>query len=202
MIAALVLAAGSSSRMGRPKPLLPLGGRPLVRHAIEAALEGGLEPVLVVVGAAAEEVEAALGDDPRVRPVRNPDHLSGQASSLRAGLRAAGTISGCEAVVVLLADQPGVTPGAIRAVTGRYRRGAGPVVQAAYSGRPGHPTLLARAAWADLEALEGDEGARSWIRTHPEASTLVELGGDPPADLDTPKDYEAARGAGGAGRQG
>lgn len=200
MIAALVLAAGSSSRMGRPKPLLPLGGRPLVLHAVDAALESGLDRVLVVVGAAAEAVEAVLGDDPRVEPVRNPDHASGQASSLRAGLRAAATIRDCEAVVVLLADQPGVTPDAIRAVVDEFRAGGGPVVQAAYGGRPGHPTLLARPTWPALERIRGDEGARSWIRAHPEARTLVGFPGPPPADLDTPQDYDAARTGDGAPR--
>ena len=97
--------------------------------------------------------------------------------------------------MVLLGDQPGVEPGAIDAVIAAFRSGAGPVIQAAYSGRPAHPTLMARTVWAPLLAeIGGDEGARSALTRHPEWRSTVELGGEPPDDVDTEMDYERARG--------
>src|SRR2546429_526137 len=103
MIAALVLGAGSSRRMGRPKLLLELGGKPLIRRAVEQASAAGLEPVVVVVGPHRSEMEQALRGT-AAQLVDNPDHLSGMASSLRAGLTALPVT--VKAVVVLLGDQP------------------------------------------------------------------------------------------------
>src|SRR4051794_5950231 len=102
-VAALVLAAGSSARMGRPKQLLDWDGRPLVRAAAEVALAARLSPLLVVVGGAAAEVANALEDLP-LRIVANPDYANGQSTSLRAGISALD--SDTDAVVVLLGDQP------------------------------------------------------------------------------------------------
>jgi len=188
VIAGLVLAAGTSSRMGRQKLLLPLGGRPLVAHAVDAALRAGcLEDVVVVVGRDAEDVERAVGSAGVVRSARNERFETGQASSLATGIGA--MREDAEAVVVLLGDQPTGRPDAVAAVATAFRDGAGPIVQAAYSGRPAHPTLLGRGTWPDLMALSGDVGARAVISRHPGRRTLVEIGGDPPADVDTEDDY-------------
>jgi len=192
VISAIVLAAGTSSRLGRPKQLLALGGRTVLQHVVDAALAGEMDEVVVVLGAAADEIEAVVGPNPRVRFSRNPDFAAGQSTSLRAGLRAAGT---ARAVLVLLGDQPGVRPDAIRAVAGAWREGAGRVIQAAYGGRPAHPTLFDRSVWPELETLSGDEGARSLLDRHPEWRTSVEVGGDPPEDIDTADDYERVRAA-------
>jgi molybdenum cofactor cytidylyltransferase len=195
VIAGLVLAAGQSSRMGRPKQILPVGGKPMLRHAIDAAVAAGLPEVVVVFGPGAEAAmaESARGETTGVRPVWNPESRSGQASSLRAGLDA--MPDGAEAAVVLLADQPTVRADAIRAVMAAFRGGEGPIVQASYGGVAAHPTLLARSVWPEVMAVSGDEGARALIATHPEWRAVAEVGGEPPEDVDTPEDLKRMRSA-------
>jgi molybdenum cofactor cytidylyltransferase len=183
----VVLAAGTSSRLGRPKQLLDLGGRPVLRHVVEAALASPLDRVVVVLGHREGEVAAALPRDPRLRIVSNPQYRRGQSTSLRAGLRAAGEAG---AAVILLGDQPGVRAEAIEAVVRAWREGAGAVVQASYSGRAAHPTLLDRSVWEEVGEEAGDQGARDVLARHPEWRALVEVGGDPPPDIDTERDYE------------
>jgi molybdenum cofactor cytidylyltransferase len=178
--------------MGKPKLTLPLGDRRILSHVLDAAIGAPLDEVVVVLGPGAEDVRAALGDLPaRVRFVTNPDHLRGQSTSLRAGLDACDPSS--VAAVILLGDQPGVTPATIESVVGAFSETVGDpaldVVQASYGGRPAHPTVLARAVWADV-VREGDEGARAWISEHADRRTLVEVGGRPPVDVDTPEEYE------------
>jgi len=193
VITAIILAAGSSSRLGRAKQLLDLGGRPVLQHVLDAAAMAGLDEIAVVVGHASEQVAEAVKLPPQARLVHNPDHARGQSTSLRAGLRAANPSSG--AVVVLLGDQPGVRPDAIAAVAEAWRGGLGPVVQASYQGRPAHPTLLDRSVWPELEGAAGDEGARSLLSGHPEWVRPVEVGGRPPDDIDTEQDYARVRAA-------
>jgi molybdenum cofactor cytidylyltransferase len=188
VIAGLVLAAGTSSRMGAHKLLLPLDGRSLVTHAVEAAFAAGcLDEVVVVLGRDPQDVERSIAAHAGLRFVVNSGFRTGQASSLRTGLQA--MAAEAEAAVVLLGDQPDVRPEAVRGVVDAFRQGATPVVQASYGGRPAHPTLLSRAVWPELEALTGDVGAREVIARRPRWRTTVEVGGDPPEDVDTDDDY-------------
>jgi molybdenum cofactor cytidylyltransferase len=188
VISGIVLAGGTSSRLGQPKQLMELGGRPVLQHVLEAAAAAGLDELVVVLGHRAEDVAAALTLPPAARTVVNPDYATGQASSMRTGLGAAAASS--EAAVVLLGDQPGMRPADIRAVVDAYRRGAGPVVQGSYRGSPGHPVVFDRGVWPDLLAVEGDRGARDVIKAHPDWVVRVELDAEVPADLDTLEDYE------------
>jgi molybdenum cofactor cytidylyltransferase len=196
VITAVVLAAGSSTRMGRAKLLLPLAGKPIVRHVVDAALGAPVDEVVVVLGAGADAVRTALQTGGRVRFTVNERHSEGQSTSLRAGLAAADPAA--EAAVILLGDQPGVATASIRAVVEAFRdtgeAGTPEAVQAAYGGRPAHPTLFARVVWDEVVG-EGDHGARTWLRKHPGRRLLVEVGGEPPPDVDTPDDYELMRGA-------
>jgi molybdenum cofactor cytidylyltransferase len=123
--------------------------------------------------------------------VVNERFQTGQASSLLAGLEAADPDT--DAVVILLGDQPEVRTEAIAAVVDAFGRDPVPVVQASYSGRPAHPILFSRAAWPDLQRLEGDRGARDLLEARTWERRLVEVGGDPPEDIDTDDDYERAR---------
>lgn len=181
-VAAVVLAAGRASRYGATKQLAELDGRPLVLHAVDVARDAGLAPVVVVVGHDAAAVRAVLPDG--VDVVDNPDFAHGQASSLRAGV-AAVTASGADALVVLLADQPGITADAVRAVVAAHAAGA-PVARAAYDDRPGHPVLFDRSVWPALAHLTGDVGARDLLRDL--AVTDVPVAGRCPADVDRPED--------------
>ena len=188
-VCAIVLAAGEGRRMGgRVKQLLPFAGRPLLDHPVEAAVAAGLDEVRVVLGHDAEEIAASLTLPAGVELVINTRYAEGQSSSLRAGLAAAPEAS--RAAVILLGDQPEVRPEAIRTVIDWHWVHGSPVVRASSRARPSHPVLLARSAWAGVEALRGDVGARELVAAHLGMVNLAEVGGDPPEDVDTPEDYE------------
>lgn len=172
--------------------MLKLKGRPLLQHAVDAAEGAGLSEVLVVLGHRAEEVARALRICPGTRVVVNGDYALGQATSLKAGLRAVD--AGSNAAMVILGDQPSLTSRALRTIADVYLETDAPAVQATYNGRPGHPVLFARRLWPELEAIEGDRGARDVLRQHREWVKVVELGGEVPADLDTWQDYERMSG--------
>ncbi len=189
MIAGVVLAAGTSSRLaGRLKQLLPLGGRPIAQHVIDAALAAGLDDVVVVLGHKAEEVRAGLELRPPARAVVNPDYASGQSSSLRTGLHALADDIGT--ALILLGDQPGIRLEAIQTVMRIYEQTGGLVVRASYSGQAGHPVLFERGVWAELEKLEGDRGARDVLADHRDWVVRADLSREPPSDLDTWDEYE------------
>ena len=194
MISGIVLAAGTSSRLGQPKQLMELGGRPVLQHVLEAASAAGLDELVVVLGYRAEDVTAALTLPASSRTVVNPDYATGQASSMRKGLAAVSPSS--VAAVLLLGDQPAMRPDDIRAVADAYRSGAGPIVQGSYRGVPGHPVLFDRSVWPDLLAVEGDRGARDVIKAHPDWVTRVDLDSDVPPDLDTMEDYARMKDSG------
>lgn len=193
----VILAAGLSARMGRPKLLLPLGDRPLLQHVVDAALASCLSEVLIVLGDRSAEIEAAL--DPatrgRVRIFVNPEPSAGQSSSLRMGVR--NVAPGSDAVAVLLGDQPFVTPSLIDRIVGFHRRHGASAVRPVYSAargrrRPGHPVILARSLWAQVETLRGDQGARALLAALPEGVLEVPIEGEPPADIDTWDEYQRA----------
>ena len=185
-VAGILLAAGEGSRLGRPKALVELGGQTLAERGIALLRAGGADPVLVVTGAAAVEIDGA-------RAVHNPDWRSGMGSSLAAGLRALDE-TGPGAAVIALADQPLVGAEAVRRLIAAYQAGAS-VAVAAYAGKPRNPVLIAREHWAAVtELAAGDTGARPFLRAHPELVTLVECGDTgSPDDVDTPEDLARVR---------
>jgi CTP:molybdopterin cytidylyltransferase MocA len=172
--------------MGAPKALVELDGEPLVRRALRVLARGGCDPLLVVIGAAAPEVRAAL--PPGVDAVVAQGWAEGMGASLRAGLAALADLDpGPDAALVHLVDLPGVTAGAVaRLVTAAD--GPEALVRAAYGGRPAHPVLLGRSHWAGVrESATGDAGARGYLAGHP-ALRLVECGDlADPDDVDTPE---------------
>ena len=187
-VTGIVLAAGTSSRLGQPKQLLELDGRPLLQHAVDAMEDSGLFDIVVVLGHRADEIAEAIRTGPGSRIVVNQDYAEGQATSLRAGLSAADDSS--RAAVVILGDQPAITGLMVRTVVETYIASRAKVVQASFSGKPNHPTLFDRELWPDLMRIEGDQGAREVLKKHPEWVVRVEFGGDLPSDLDTWDDYE------------
>ncbi len=191
-MSAVILAAGSSSRMGRPKQLLALGDRPLLQHVVDEAVASKAGEVVVVLGHRAEEIAAAIEDRGSARVVVNDEHESGQGSSLRVGLAAVATHAG--AAAVLLGDQPGVCSGLIDRVVEAFLAGEKPAARPVYGGDggrrvAGHPVVLARSLWPRLTELDGDEGARGLLAEHPQWLLEVEVEGEPPADVDTLEDY-------------
>jgi molybdenum cofactor cytidylyltransferase len=185
MIAGIVLAAGGSTRMGRPKMLLPAGGGTLLSATVAPLLEAGLDRVVVVLGDRAEEIRhgAGLPEDPRLVFVVCADWASGMASSLKRGLEAC---ADADAVLVALGDQPGVTAGRVRMVTAVFGPGRDLVVPV-HQGVPAHPVLFGRSLFPELEALSGDVGARAVIRRHEAEAVRIEVEALP--DIDTEEDY-------------
>jgi molybdenum cofactor cytidylyltransferase len=187
LIAVVVLAAGRGTRFGGdiPKPLVELGGRPLLSYALDAARTSAVGPVAVVVS---DERVAAIVPD-RVDLLRNNEPESGIASSLRVALRALEPREEVDAVVVGLADQPRVGAAAYRRVASAYDVGARLAV-ATYGGTRGNPVLVARTYWPEALALTGDEGARVLLRRHDAAEVPCDGTGSP-TDVDTAQDLAA-----------
>ncbi|MGH2827733.1 MAG: nucleotidyltransferase family protein [Actinomycetota bacterium] len=188
MITAVVLAAGSSTRMGRPKQLLELDGKPMLQHTVDLVAER-FEDVVLVLGHKADAIARALELPPKVRVVRNPDYESGQASSVKVGIAAVASES--EAAAVFLGDQPGMSSALVDEVIAALRNSSAPVVRPGSRDAPGHPVLVRRESFDHWAQLTGDEGARSLMRgsdVH-----FVATSSPLPDDVDTPEDYERIR---------
>jgi molybdenum cofactor cytidylyltransferase len=200
-IAALVLAAGQSRRMGGVHKLLePLGGKPLVRRAAEAALASKADKVVVVTGHRGEDVRAAL-QGLEVEFVDNPDFAEGLSTSLRAGVAALGATTA--GVVVCLGDMPDVGPELIDRLIAAFDPAAGRLIAvSAHEGKRGNPVLFAMRFRDELMAVQGDVGARHLIGAHEEAVVEVEAGKAALVDVDTPDALAAARAALGEGERG
>jgi molybdenum cofactor cytidylyltransferase len=192
-IAAIVLAAGRSTRMGGSNKLLAeVGGKPLVRIAVEQALASNARPVIVVSGHQQEQVESALAGL-NVQVVHNPDFARGLGTSLRAGVAA--LPADADGVVVCLADMPQVGSGLIdRLIAAFDPEKAALVVVPTMEGKRGNPVLWSRRFFPDLMAIEGDIGARHLIAGYAEAVTEVPVTGDAAfLDVDTPEMLAAVK---------
>jgi molybdenum cofactor cytidylyltransferase len=188
-VAGVVLAAGSSSRLGINKLLIDLGGETIVRRAARRALVAGLAPVIVVLGFEADRVAAALqGLD--VVLVVNRDHAGGMHGSIQAGIER--VPADCEAAVVILADMPLVTSAMSAAMVARFREGPEPLVISLYGEVQAPPTLYARTLFPALAAAGEERGRRVVADHRHEAAAMIW----PPAllaDLDRPEDVERLR---------
>lgn len=184
-VGGVVLAAGAASRMGSPKQLLVWQGETLVCRSIRAALEGGLSPVIVVVGAHAEQVCQAVSGLP-VQVVVNDLWRDGQSSSVKVGLKA--LPEGCGAAVFLLADQPWINADLVTALRKRYNQTLAEVIAPQVNGKRANPVLFDRITFGEFDKLSGDTGGRQVLTRHvveylpwPDERILL--------DVDTPEDW-------------
>jgi len=185
----VLLAAGASKRMGQPKQLLPIAGRPLVAHAAVAALASPAWPVVVVLGADADKIKPALAGLPLLI-AQNHEWPEGLASSIRTGLVMLENFStALDAVLIAPADLPAFSANCIARLVAALREGRHGIAAARYAGRLGSPALFSRAHFAALHALRGEEGARPLLTAHADAVAAVDLP-ELALDLDTPEDYE------------
>jgi CTP:molybdopterin cytidylyltransferase MocA len=192
MVPAIVLAAGASSRMGRPKALLRMGDETFLRRILRVLRDAGLPDAVVIVrpgqDALAEEVAVAgFG-----RIVENPRADQGQLSSLIAGLDAVDRPD-VDGALVTLVDVPGISTAVISALLERMRTSASPVVRAVHDGRHGHPVIFRRALFERLRQADPAVGAKAVLRTVAIEDVEVHEPGIT-EDVDTPADYERIRG--------
>lgn len=187
-IAAIVLAAGTSSRMGANKLLLPLDGHPLVWYAVNTACASSADAVLVVLGNQADAVAAALPEG-RYRRVDNPRFAEGLSTSLQAGLDA--LPPDMNGALMLLADMPRTALATLEAVLAAARETPDRIVAANHGDRPAPPVYWPRASFAELRAIRGDEGGRSLLMRSVETVRLVAMArADETLDVDAPEDYQ------------
>ncbi len=191
-IAALVLAAGPSRRLGRAKQLEPWGDGTLLEHVLQNVAGWPVDETWVVLGASSDEIldKVALGD---VGIVVNPEWEEGLASSLRAGLDAIARSRSADAALIALGDQPDIDPEVVRQIIDRYEETGAMAVVPKYRYTWGNPVLVDRTLWPRLMSIEGDQGARKLLQAHPEWVEEVWVETLPPRDVDTEDDVEQLR---------
>ena len=195
MISAILLAAGESRRMGSPKALLHYQGQTFIQRICTAFLTAGVDELIVVLGARAEEIGRALPTHPSLRSVVNSRYSQGQFSSLMVGIGALSPES--EAAIVNLVDHPLVSSKTIKAVIDSFRAAPLPIVIASYQGKRGHPVLFSSQMYGEILAAPLDQGAKVVVRKDPARVREIPL--DDPgilADIDTPAEYRRYVGGG------
>jgi molybdenum cofactor cytidylyltransferase len=188
-VGGVVLAAGASTRLDDLKQLLTFRDKPFVVHAAEAALNGHLDPVVMIVGRHADVIKKALSHYP-IRFVENRDPERGQSSSVQLGLEA--IQDQVDAVIFLLADMPLVTSDLIRALVEEHRYNLGPVIAPFAEGRRGNPVLFDRVTFDALREVKGDQGGRALFSSYPVVQ--VEWEGSALFDVDSEEDLRRLRG--------
>lgn len=196
--AAIILAAGTSSRMGqeRNKLLLPLHHRPVLAHVIEAALGSLARPVVLVLGHQAEEIKTHIQPDLQensLQIVENHKFALGQSTSMQAGLRAvlSAQPTGLESVVFLLGDQPMITSRMLDELIELHARSGKLITLPLYQGQRGNPVVFSLKLAPELLRVSGDEGGRAVIKRHPDEIATLEMGEEAANfDVDTWEAYQ------------
>jgi molybdenum cofactor cytidylyltransferase len=198
--AAIILAAGSSSRMGagRHKLLLPLDDRPVLAHVIDATLASQARPVVIVLGHHADQVRMQIAmytEHPAITLIENPDYLQGMSTSMRSGLQAIVSHDykkyNIDSALILLGDQPLLTPKIIDTLINTWQTTGKRMVAPLYNGKRGNPILFAVSLFPELLEVSGDEGGRSIVERHRSELQTVELGDAMASyDVDTWEAYQ------------
>jgi molybdenum cofactor cytidylyltransferase len=194
-ISVILLAAGESRRMGQPKLILPWGDTTVLGQVVGSFAAAGIEDIVVVTGAAREQIEEAvtkLAEKYPVRSIHNPDYEHGEMlSSIRVGL--GGLEAGTLAALIGLGDQPQVRQETISHICNAFIQKNSPLVIPSCQGRRGHPWLAARALWPEILALSMSATARQFLSTHAGQIDYVAADESILKDLDTPEDYNLQR---------
>ncbi len=190
-VAGVLLAAGASSRMGKPKQLLPAGGLTLLERILYQALRSNLDRVILVLGHRAEDITRALGEGPlhdKLKVVENSEYKRGISSSIIAGLIT--LEKGYDHVMFLLGDMPFVDSDLINLLICRYLASRLPIGAIEIGTRRSHPVIFSRNLYHELHDLKGDVGARSLFRKYNDKVCMVRPGESfDNTDIDTPEDY-------------
>jgi molybdenum cofactor cytidylyltransferase len=186
-VAAIVLAAGASTRYGQPKQLLSVGHKTMLQHVVDIVLASPVDQTIVVLGHCAGEMGATLKGTP-ADILTNEEWEAGLSTSVQAGLRA--VRPDVQAALFVLADQPAITPQIIAILLERYQETGGPIVVPTYQGKRGNPALFDRALFAELMEVREDQGGRQLIDRYGDKAERVEVGSEAVlVDVDTEADY-------------
>jgi len=183
----ILLAAGSSTRMGEPKQLMDYRGKPLVRHAVDTALASACRPVIMVLGANAGAISAVVRDLP-VETVENSRWSEGMGTSIQAGVRVAAERE-LDGVILALADQPLVTAEIYDRLAAQHEITRKPIVTSEYAGTVGVPVLFAKEYFPHLLALQPEQGCKGVILRHASSALRIACP-EAEIDVDTPVDFQ------------
>ena len=184
--AAVILAAGASTRLGQAKQLVSINGEALLLRTVRVAREAGCGPIVVVTGFDAERMRAVL-EDAAVMVVNNEDWRSGMGSSVRCGVAALDGLDPRPSdALLLVCDQIALSADVLRELRRVHARGERPITASRYAGRAGVPAIFAAQYFPELLQVEGDRGARGVLERHADDVALIEFG-DGVKDLDTPE---------------
>jgi molybdenum cofactor cytidylyltransferase len=187
-VGAVVLAAGQSRRMGKPKLALPWGSRTVIEQVVLTLLNAGISEIVVVTGGAGEAIEMLLQDYP-IRLVHNPEYAhSEMATTLQIGIRS--LTPACQAALVVLGDQPTIEEKVVKKIVETYLETGAAIIIPSFQMHRGHPWLVGRSLWPDLLALVKEQTLREFTQEH--VNDIAYIQTDTPAilyDLDTPEDY-------------
>jgi molybdenum cofactor cytidylyltransferase len=186
VVTGLVLAAGGSRRLGRPKQLLPYGSATLLDHVLDTARSCRFDQLVCVIGGEADAIRAGV-DLGGIEVVENRQFAEGCSSSIAAALGAVD--ARCDLLVLMLGDQPGVTAENVSALLAG--RGEAPIAACGYSDGRGHPLAFSSDIFPELRAMHGDKAVWKLLDRHSDAAVDVPVGGAIPPDVDTWEDYEA-----------
>ena len=187
-ISGLILGAGASQRLGPPKQLLPFRGTTMLGWVVDQAQRAtGLDEIVVVLGRAADEIRDRV-DFGDARVVENPVFAEGCSSSYRAGIEALDTQS--DAIMIILGDQPGITPETINSLADEWRRGEAPIALCSYRGRKGHPMIFAQSLFEQLKGLHGDKAAWKLVDANSALVQEVHIDLPFPDNINTAEDFE------------
>jgi molybdenum cofactor cytidylyltransferase len=188
MISAIILAAGMSSRMGRPKQLLNVGNSTLIRIVTENVLVSNVDEVIVVTGCKQKEVNAAINDLP-VKVIFNPCYKAGQGTSLALGVKSISEST--SAFLVFMVDQPLISASLIDMLIGEFKKRRCLVLRPVCKGLPGHPVIFSNSLSAELKDLKGDEGARQMLKKLEDKVEYFPVRDEAVIfDIDTPEDFK------------
>ncbi|MBI4526219.1 MAG: nucleotidyltransferase family protein [Deltaproteobacteria bacterium] len=189
MIAAVVLSAGESSRMGRPKALLPIGDKTFIEAIVSALRETRVEKIVVVLGHNPDEIKSKIVHLP-VEVLLNPNYTSGQLSSLIVAIRYLGNEKDIEGVLVHLVDHPFLNPALVNHMIDRFEESKKLIVVPRYRGRRGHPVLFSRRLFAELLETPLDQGAKAVVHAHRDETLEIDAEEEGViVDIDTPEEY-------------
>jgi len=189
MIAAVILSAGESSRMGRPKALLPIDGRTFIEKIVEALRQAGLENIIVILGYDAEAMRQKITHLP-VTILVNPDYRKGQLSSLRVAIRHLLANDRCSGLLVHLVDHPYIDAALVNLLIERFEDSGKLIAVPRYHGKRGHPVIFARSLFGELLNAPEDQGAKAVVNAHRDETLEIETEDEGiTLDIDTPDLY-------------